>query len=199
MRIIDGIGQLEALYGKVNPLAIAKVARRLTPLYARWVAASRFAILATVGPDGTDCSPRGEDGPVVRIADPQTLLLPDWPGNNRLDSLRNIVRDGRASLMFLVPGSDIVIRTNGRAVVTDDPDVTARFERSGRRPRSVIVFRIGEVYFQCAKALMRAGLWSAPTPEGLPSAGQLLREADGSFDDEAFDRGFPDLARDSLW
>ena len=104
MQSISSISELEALYGQPSDAAIRKVSSRLTPLYRRWIMASRFCVLTSVGPDGTDGSPRGEDGPVVQELDPQTLAMPDWRGNNRLDSLRNIVRDGRVSLMFMVPG-----------------------------------------------------------------------------------------------
>ena len=118
--------------------------------------AVRLCVLSTVGPEGTDGSPRGDDGPVVRIADEKTLLMPDWRGNNRADSLRNMVRDGRVSLMFMVPGSNNVVRVNGTAVLSIAKDLLTRFSDKGRRPRSVIVVTIGEIYSQCARALMRA-------------------------------------------
>jgi hypothetical protein len=200
MRIIGDIAALEALFEAPLPTSLAKVARRLTPLYRRWIGAARFCVLSTVGPEGTDGSPRGDDGPVVRIVDDRTLWLPDWRGNNRIDSLRNIVRDGRVSLLFMVPGSDNVVRVNGTAVLTDDPAATAAFERDGRTPKLVVVVTVGEVYFQCAKALMRAGLWSGgrPAPD-LPTAGEFLRDADAGFDAETYDRTYPQAARDRMW
>lgn len=134
-------------------------------------------MLATVGPEGTDDSPRGDDGPVVQELDPGTLALPDWRGNNRLDSLRNIVRDGRVSLMFLVPGSNNVVRVNGTARLTADPDLRARFEKKGKLPATVIVISIGEIYSQCARAMLRAGTWSgADESAGLPTMGDILAE-----------------------
>ena len=160
MQFIDDIATLETLYGRPGAPALRKVARHLTPAYRRWIAASRLCVLATVGPEGTDASPRGDDGPVVQELDPQTLALPDWRGNNRLDSLRNIVRDGRVSLLFLVPGSDNVVRVNGTARLTADADLRARFDRDGQQPATVIVITIAEVYIQCARALMRAGTWA---------------------------------------
>ena len=118
MQSISSISELEALYGQPSDAAIRKVSSRLTPLYRRWIMASRFCVLTSVGPDGTDGSLRSEDGPVVHELNPQTLAMPDWRGNNRLDSLRNIVSDGRVSLMFMVPGSITIVRVNGRAVLS---------------------------------------------------------------------------------
>lgn len=200
MRIVDSIPALEALYDAPVPASLAKVATALTPLYRQWIGAARFCILSTVGPEGTDSSPRGDDGPVVRIADDRTLLLPDWRGNNRLDGLRNIVRDGRASLMFMVPGSLNVVRVNGRAVLTDDPAVTGSFEQSGKHPKVVIVLTVEEVYFQCAKALMRSGLWArGDESAGLPSAGAFIKERDAGFDAEGYDLTYPTEAPKRMW
>lgn len=200
MTRIDSIAALEALYGTPGRAALDKVADRLTPLYREWIEASRFCVLSTVGPDGTDASPRGDDGPVVRVADPRTLLLPDWRGNDRIDSLRNIVADGRLSLMFLVPGSGNVVRVNGRGWITAEPQRLAAFERDGRRPRSVTVIEIAEVYFQCARAIARSGLWSEATPAALPSPGDILREVTaGGIDGAAYDAAWPERARRTMW
>ena len=139
MQAIESIEALEAHYGKVSPLAISKVCDHITALYQRWIKASRFIILSTVGPDGTDVSPRGDNDEVVRIVDARALWLPDWKGNNRLDSLKNIVEDGRLSLMFMVPGSDTVVRINGEAIVTADDDITGVF---GRRASLLGVFAL---------------------------------------------------------
>lgn len=199
-RITDTAG-LDALYGPPAPPAVLKVARRITPAYRAWIAQARFCVLATVGPEGADCSPRGDDGPVVHELDPGRLLLPDWHGNNRVDSLRNIVRDGRAALMFMVPGSGNVVRVNGRASVSVAPDLMARCARAGRAPRAVVVLEVAEVYFQCARALMRSRLWAgAAPPRGLPSAGDILQEqSDGALDGADYDAAWPDRARQSLW
>ena len=155
MQFIETEEDLAALYGTPGEAAMAKVVRRLTPLYRAWIARSRFCILSTVGPEGTDASPRGDDGPVVTVLDPGTLALPDWRGNDRIDSLRNIVRDPRVSVMFFVPGSNNVVRVNGRGGVTADAGLRARFERSGKLPRTVLVIEIAEVYSQCARAILR--------------------------------------------
>lgn len=200
MRAITSIAELEALYDAVVPGAITKVAPRLTPRYREWIGASRFVILSTVGPDGTDASPRGDRDPVVRIADDQTVLLPDWRGNNRLDSLRNIVADGRTSLMFMVPGCTNVVRVNGHAVLTADPALTASFAHEGKTPRTVIVVTVREVYFQCAKALMRSELWASPEEHPrVPSAGQFIREMQAGFDAQAYDEGYGVYARERMW
>ena len=135
-------------------------------------------MLTTVGPEGTDGSPRGDAGPVVSVLDDRTLALPDWKGNERIDSLRNIVRDERVSLMFLIPGSTNALRVNGRARITDDTGLRETFSREGMLPRTVIVIAIDEAYPQCAKALQRSGLWtSGDQSQGMPTIGQMLQEA----------------------
>jgi PPOX class probable FMN-dependent enzyme len=200
MQFIDDIASLEALYGEPGAPALRKVAGRMTPLYRKWIMASRLCVLTTVGPDGTDGSPRGDDGPVVLELDPGTLALPDWRGNNRLDSLRNIVTDGRVSLLFVVPGSTSVVRVNGRAQLTDDADLRARFEKAGRQPATVIVIAIREVYSQCARALMRADLWARDDSAGLPSIGDILAEmTDGEEGGADYDRTWGARAARTMW
>ena len=200
MHTIDNVSELESIYGIVSPGAYDKVLPQLSPLYQKYINASRFVILTTVGPDGTDASPRGDTESVVRIIDPATLWLPDWRGNNRLDSLRNVVVDGRVSLMFLIPGSNNVVRVNGTAVLTADSDITGQFEQNGKQPRSVVVIAVAEVYFQCAKALMRSGLWQAgDESERAPTAGEFIREFTEGFDAGAYDTGYADYARDRMW
>ena len=198
MKTVTDPEELARLYGAPNPRSLTKVRDRLTPAYRAWIEVSRFCILSTIGPEGTDASPRGDDGPVARIVDAATLWLPDWQGNNRIDSLRNIVRDPRASLMFLVPGSPNVVRLNGRAAVTVDDAIRARFDRHGKQPRSVIVFTAAEIYFQCAKAILRSGLWSGAAPP-VPSAGDFVQETDPDFDGRAYDDGYADYAKPRRW
>ena len=147
-----------------------------------------------------DASPRGDDGPVVLELDAGTLALPDWRGNNRLDSLRNILRDGRIALMFMVPGDNAVVRVNGRAWLTDDADLRARFTRDGREPATVIVIEIVEVYAQCPKALLRSGLWGRDDGALVPSLGEILAEMTrGGIEAGAWDRDYPARARATLW
>lgn len=156
--------------------------------------------MATAGPEGTDCSPRGDDGPVVLELDPGTLALPDWRGNNRIDTLRNIVRDGRISLNFLVPGSVTLVRVNGTARLSADPALTGRFEQRGRHPRTVIVVAIAEVYSQCARALIRADLWNRDNAAGLPSVGDILTElTEGAFDGKGYDAAWGARAAETMW
>ena len=197
---ITDVEALTALYPDAVPASLGKVASRLTPCYRRWIEAARFVVLSTVGPEGTDASPRGDDGPVVRLADDTTILLPDWRGNNRLDSLRNIVRDGRASLMFMVPGCTNVVRVNGRAVVTADAALRASFAKGGKQPATVVVMTVGEIYFQCAKALMRSELWrGADDSVAIPSAGDFIREFTEGFDAAGYDAGYPAYAAERFW
>ena len=194
------VEDLDALYEDAHPRSLTKVQDHLTPAYRAWIAKSRFVVVSTVGPEGTDGSPRGDKGPVVRIADDRTLLLPDWMGNNRLDTLRNIARDGRVSLMFMVPGSTEVVRVNGTAIVTAAPEILESFGHDGRTPRTVVSIRVDEAYFQCAKSIMRSDLWaSEDRSAGLPTAGDLLREADGETDAKAFDDGYPEYAKAHMW
>jgi PPOX class probable FMN-dependent enzyme len=202
MTIIRSVEELNALYGGTSEASLVKVTTRLTPDYALMIEASPFAALATVGPEGLDCSPRGDDARVVRIEDDKTVLLPDWRGNNRVDSLANIVRDPRVALMFLVPGSNTTMRINGTAVVSVDPALTNSFEIDGKHPRSVIVVTIGEVYFQCARALIRSQLWNPERfvdSQSLPTPGTLLKAAKADFDKDTYDREWPERAAKTMW
>ena len=195
---ITAIDELEALYGEAVPASITKVVQHMTPLYHQWISQSRFVVLSTVGPGGTDGTPRGDDGPVVRIVDRETLLLPDWRGNNRIDTLRNIVEDGRISLMFMIAGNKNVVRVNGRAVLTADADMTSQFEQNGKHPKTVMVITIGEMYFQCAKALMRSALWGGAGAD-VPTAGQFIAEMKAGFDAEEYDAAYPEYAKGRMW
>jgi len=200
MQTITEIAALEALYGQPGEASLIKVADVVTPEYRAWIERSRLVVLITVGPEGTDGSPRGDSGPVVQVMDAQTLLLPDWRGNNRMDSLRNIVRDGRVSLMFLVAGSTNVIRVNGLAVLTVEPQMLARFDHDGASPRSVVVVQVAEVYSQCARALMRAGVWEGrDDTAGLPSIGQILAAMKAGFDGGTYDADWPGRAKTTMW
>ena len=198
--MIETIEQLEAIYGTPAEASLVKVAAEITPGYQRIIEASPFVALTTVGPEGTDCTPRGDEGQVVFVEDKNTLALPDWRGNNRMDSLRNVVRDPRVSLMFLVPGSTLVVRVNGKAKLTADPAKLAQYGKHGKEPRSVMLIKIQELYFQCARAVMRADLWSgAPAPD-LPTAGDILAEmTSGEFDGVDYDKTWPDRAKKTLW
>ena len=200
MEFINDIKTLEALYGSPGAASTRKVVHRLTPLYRQWIMTSRYCVLSTVGPDGTDGSPRGDDGPVVMDLDERTLAMPDWRGNNRLDSLRNIVSDGRVSLMFMVPGSNTVVRVNGTAKLTADEGLRARFEQKGKHPATVIVIASSEIYSQCARATIRAGLWRRDDSDGLPTVGELLSEAsDGDEGGAEYDADWSARAAKTMW
>jgi uncharacterized protein len=201
MNSINTIADLEAIYGQPKPTSLAKVADHLTPEYDRWIKHAKFCILSTVGPEGTDATPRGDDGPVVAIKDPRTMLLPDWAGNNRCDSLRNIIRDDRLSLMFLVQGSGTVVRVNGRGKITADENLRKRFARKSMLPRTVLVVTLDEVYFQCSKAMLRSRLWGdAPDISDLPTAGDFLKAmTDGREGGAEYDAGYEERAKGILW
>ncbi len=200
MEYLEDIASLEALYGQPGAASLRKVVHRLTPLYRKWIMTSRFCLLSTVGPNGTDGSPRGDDGPVVTELDEKTLAMPDWRGNNRLDSLRNIVEDGRVSLMFMVPGSNTVVRVNGQARLTADAGLRARFERKGRQPATVIVIKIAEIYTQCARAPMRAEIWLRDDSADLPTVGEMLAEAsDGEEGGAEYDAAWRARAAKTMW
>jgi PPOX class probable FMN-dependent enzyme len=200
---ITTLEQLEALYGQAGEASIVKVAARLTPDYRALIAAAPFAALATAGPEGVDCSPRGDLAGFVRVADDSTLLMPDRRGNNRTDSLRNIVRDPRVALLFLIPGVGTTLRVNGRAHLTTEPALLASFAVEDKPPRCVVVVSIDEVYFQCARAIVRSDLWNPARhvdPATLPTPGQILAGMTGERVGGAeYDRAWPERARKSMW
>jgi PPOX class probable FMN-dependent enzyme len=200
VEFIEKVSDLEALYDAPGEASLVKVATKMTPLYRKWIMASRFCILSTVGPDGTDATPRGDDGPVVLELDETTLALPDWRGNNRIDNLRNIIADPRVSLMFMVPGSNNVVRVNGRAKVTVDAGLLDWFARKELRPKSVTVIEIDEIYSQCARALLRSGLWTAGDQSAeLPSMGDILVEMKQGFDGATYDAEWGARAAKTMW
>ncbi len=202
MTIIHSVDELKKIYDGMSEASVAKVTSTLTPEYRQMIEAAPFLALATVGPEGMDCSPRGDKGGVVRVQDEKTVLLPDWRGNNRVDSLLNIVRDPRVALMFLIPGSNTTMRINGKAVVSIDPALLESFEMDGKHPRTVTVVTIDEVYFQCARALIRSELWKAENfvdPASLPTPGTLLKAAKADFDRETYDREWPERAAKTMW
>jgi PPOX class probable FMN-dependent enzyme len=204
--IIETIEQLEAIYGSYDAIgeaSTAKVVSRLIPAYRAYIAASPFAALATVGPEGLDCSPRGDERGFVRIHDDATLMLPDRRGNNRVDSLRNIVRDPRVGLLFLIPGSGTTFRVNGIAHLSADPALLESFAVDGKPPRTVIVVEIAEAYFQCARAIVRSKLWNPAEhvrAGSIPTPGDVLAElSDNRVGGRAYDEAWPARAATSLW
>lgn len=196
---VSSVEQLETLYGAPGERAIWKELTYLNEDYQAFVKASPFVVLASVGAHGTDCSPKGDGAGFVRILDERTLALPDRPGNNRIDNLRNIVGDPRVSLLFLIPGVGETLRVNGRARISVDPDLLVQFEVNGKLPKTVIVVTIDAAYFHCAKAVVRSRLWDPASQiprETLPSTGAMhKRLSGGHFDGETYDR---DLRKNTL-
>jgi PPOX class probable FMN-dependent enzyme len=203
MNTITTVTELEALYGHPLETSTVKETDRIMPQYRALIAASPFAVLATAGPEGLDCSPRGDVAGFVRIHDDKTLMMPDRRGNNRIDSLRNIVRDPRAALLFLIPGVGTTLRVNAHAHLSVDADLLASFAVEENAPRSVIVLAVDAVYFQCARAIVRSDLWNADKhvdPKSLPSAGQILAALSaGRIGGEDYDRAWPERAKKSMW
>ncbi len=203
MTTITRIEDLEAIYGEPVIASVVKEVDRVTPQYRALIEASPFVALATSGPEGLDCSPRGDMRGFVRVADEKTLMLPDRHGNNRADSLRNILRDPRVGLLFLIPGSGTTLRVNGRAHLSVDPDLLASFAVDGKQPRSVVVVTVEAVYFQCARAIVRSELWNPERhvdPRTLPTPGRILAElSESRVGGDDYDREWPERARKTLW
>jgi PPOX class probable FMN-dependent enzyme len=202
--IVNDLTELARIYdAPVTAASTVKEVARITPHYRQLIEASPFVALATAGPEGLDCSPRGDGPGFVRVIDEQTLALPDRRGNNRIDSLRNIIRDPRVALLFLIPGSGTTFRVNGRAVISAEPDLLASFAVKGQAPRTVILITVETAYFQCARAIVRSRLWDGdghadagllPTPGAMLAA--LSEDAVGG---PAYDAAWPERAAGSLW
>ena len=203
MSIIATVEDLERLYGLPAAASLVKEVDRVTPHYRAFIEAAPFVALATAGPEGLDCSPRGDRRGFVRIHDERTLVMPDRRGNNRIDSLRNIVRDPRVGLLFLIPGEGNTLRVNGRAHLSVDPELLASFAVEERAPRSVIVVAIDTLFFQCARAIVRSGLWDPANhveARTLPTPGQMLAAVtDGQVGGIDYDREWPERAAATLW
>jgi PPOX class probable FMN-dependent enzyme len=203
MSTVTTLEELEAIYGLPGETSTVKEVDRLTPHYRVYIEKSPFALLATSGPEGLDCSPRGDSPGFVRIDDDKTLIMPDRRGNNRVDSLRNIVRDPRVALLFLIPGSGNTLRVNGRASLRTDADLLSSFAIEGKGPRMAIIITVDSVYFQCARAIVRSDLWNPDKrvdPKSLPSAGEILAGLSGGrVGGEEYDRAWPDRAKQTMW
>ncbi len=200
---ITDLDALDRIYGAVDPRSIIKVTDHIHPVYRPWIEASPFAVLSTVGPEGVDASPRGDGPGFVTVEDARTLLLPDRRGNNRVDTLRNIVRDPRVALLFLVPGLGETLRVNGTAAVLVAPALLDRFAVGGKPPRSVLSITVQEVYFQCSRAVVRAELWDPAhhVARGtLPTAGAILAALSADQHGGAeYDRALPERVRATLY
>ncbi len=203
MHRITTLEQLDALYGTPVEAAIAKEIDYICDHYKAFIDKAPFVVVATVGPEGLDCSPRGDPPGFVKVHDNKTVLIPDRRGNNRIDSLRNIVRDPRVALLFMIPGIGNTLRINGRAEITTEPALCASFAMRGNAPKSVLVVTAERVYFQCPKALVRSRLWSADAQiarSELPSTGEILQAlSQGSIDGAAYDQAYPQRLRETIY
>ncbi|MDG4890961.1 MAG: pyridoxamine 5'-phosphate oxidase family protein [Mesorhizobium sp.] len=203
MSLITSVEQLEALYGLPGEASVVKELDHVIPEYAAFIEASPFVALATCGPEGLDCSPRGDLAGFVRLLDEKTLMMPDRRGNNRADSLKNIIRDPRVGLLFLVPGSGTTLRVNGRAHITADAELCASFMVDGKPARSITVVAVDAVYFQCARAIVRSELWNPAKhadPKSLPTPGQILElTSRRNINGAAYDKEWPERAKKTMW
>jgi len=200
---ISTIDELEAIYGEPLPQSLVKEIDYISDHYRAFIEKSPFLVLASVAEEGLDCSPRGDPAGFVRVVDKKTVMIPDRRGNNRIDTLRNIVRDPRVSLLFLVPGVGETLRINGRAEISVDPELCASFDMNGKTPRSVIIVTADRVYFQCQKALARSRLWDSDAQierKELPTAGKILQDLSrDDFDGEAYDRNYPERLKKTIY
>ena len=200
---ITTLDDLTALYKPTNPNSLNKETASLTPAYRRWIERAPFFAIATSGPGGLDCSPRGDAiGQAFRVLDDATIAIPDRRGNNRLDTLKNIIHDPRVALLFLTPGIDETVRINGQATISTDPELVDSFAVDGTLPATVIVVAMEAVYFQCARALKRARLWEPDMQidrDQVPSAGEMTKGALPGFDAEDYDAKLQDRQAKSLY
>jgi len=194
--------QLDALYGEAMPMALTKELDHISDHYRAFIEKAPFVVVASSGPEGLDASPRGDPAPIVRVLDERTVALPDRRGNGRIDTLRNVVRDGRLALLFIIPGVGETLRINGRAELTTDPELCESFIMQDKAPTTVMIIRVESVYYQCPKAFVRSKLWD---PEGyvdrsvLPSNGEMIKALAEDFDAEAYDKAYPQRIKDTIY
>jgi hypothetical protein len=201
--LVTTMEQLEALYGKPHGPAVVKEIDHISPGYRKLIEAAPFVAIATGGPEGLDCSPKGDAPGFVRILDEKTLAIPDRPGNNRIDGFRNIMRDPRIALLFLIPGVGETLRVNGRASISIDPQLMQSFAVNGKLPRSVLIVHIESMFFHCSKAIVRSKLWDEASKidrKSLPSTGAIIAEvSQGEFGGETYDREAPERIKAQLY
>jgi PPOX class probable FMN-dependent enzyme len=201
--LITTLDALEEIYGESPEGALKKEIDHISEEYRAFIEAAPFVVVATAGPEGLDCSPRGDPAGFIRVLDDHTVVIPDRRGNNRVDSLRNIVRDPRVSLLFLIPGIGETIRINGTAQISVDPELCASFAMHGKNPASVIMVTLGSIYYQCPKALVRSKLWdpeSIVPRKQLPTTGSILEAiTKGDIDGGAYDAAYPQRIKDTIY
>ncbi len=200
---ITTIEQLEEIYGDPVPRSLTKELDHISDHYREFIEAAPFMVVASSGPEGLDCTPRGDPvGRFVRVQDAKTVMFPDRRGNNRIDTLRNLVRDPRISLLFLIPGVNETMRINGWAKIVTDPALIESFDMKGKLPRSVIVVSVDRIYFQCPKALVRSQLWKADAQiprSDLPTTGQIMAALERDFDGAEYDRNYPEHMKRTIY
>lgn len=200
---VTELAELEHLYGAIAKPSLTKVTSFIHPAYRPFIELSPFVALATSGPEGLDVSPRGDPAGFVHIEDPQTLLLPDRRGNNRIDSLRNILHDNRVALLFLIPGIGETLRVNGVATIETAPELLARFSVNDSAPRTVLRIQVEKVFFQCSRAILRSKLWDPSVQiarQTLPSTGTILKQiSQNEIDGEAYDKALPERLKTTLY
>lgn len=201
--LINTITELESLFDMVGEVSIKKEVSYLHPAYQAMISASPFAVLATVGPDGLDVSPRGDPPGFVHVQDEHTLLMPERRGNNRIDSLRNIIADSRVALFFMIPGIGETLRVNGRARISIDPRLLERFAMQEKLPKCVLEITVDTVFFQCARAIQRSKLWEGISDEvrkSVPTPGAILQSlTDSEVDGSSYDRELPARQKSTLY
>lgn len=200
---VSDIDTLERLYGAPAAASVKKEVAYVHPLYRKFIEAAPFALLATSGSERMDLSPRGDSAGFVRVHDANTLLLPDRRGNNRIDSLRNILHDPRVALLFLIPGIGETLRVVGKASIHLDPDLLRAFCVDGKPPRSVLVIKVEAAFFQCSRAVLRSSLWDHSrhvARDDLPSPGKILAEvSDRAIDGLKYDADLPERLKSTLY
>jgi PPOX class probable FMN-dependent enzyme len=201
--LVTSVAQLEAIYGEPYGPAVVKEIDHVNADYRAFIEAAPFCAIATSGPSGLDCTPRGDPPGFVRVIDEKTLLIPDRRGNNRIDSLRNLVADPRIALLFLIPGCGETIRVNGRAAISTDPALCGSFVFAGKTPRTVIIVTVERVYFQCSKAIVRSKLWDPATRidrATLPTSGTILAHiSNGAIGGPEHDRAAPERIKATIY
>lgn len=202
VHLVTTDAELDALYGRPTGAAVVKEIDYISEHYRRFIELAPFVVVATSGPEGIDCTPRGDPPGFVRALDRSTVMLPDRRGNNRIDTLRNLVRDPRIALLFLIPGVNRTLRINGRAAISVDPELCASFSMQGKSPRSVIIVTAERVYTQCPKALVRSRLWDPSQhidDARLPSSGAMLKALQPDFDADSYDRDYPQRLKETIY
>jgi PPOX class probable FMN-dependent enzyme len=191
---VTTVEQLAQLYKPPHERVIRKELDYIDALGRAFIAASPLLLLATGGHKGLDCSPKGDKPGFIQVDDDgRTLLIPDRPGNNRIDGIRNLIEDPRIALIFLVPGANETFRVNGRARISVDPDLKRRFAVDGKEPRTVIVVTVEQAFQHCPKALVRSDLWQAgkgSRPKGVPTLGDFAAARNPGIDSGAYDADY---------